>query len=88
MKFSVLVLELHLPQNFLSQTDTDIFQKQPNRVQDVPKRVNPSKTGNQKFARKQYFLLLIQKKIKKRYKKPIMNKTTKNFMQKTKMEKN
>ena len=31
-----------------TQTDrqTDIFQKQPNRVRDIPKRVNPSKTGN------------------------------------------
>ena len=42
---------------------TDIFQKQSNRVQDILKRVNPSKTGNRKFARNQYFLLLTEKKV-------------------------
>ena len=54
MKFCSLVLELHLPQNFChTHTDrqTDIFQTQSNRVQDIPKRVNPSKTGNRKFAK-------------------------------------
>ena len=66
MKFCSLVLKLHLPLNFCHRhTDrrTDIFQKQSNRVQDIPKRVNPSKTGNRKFARNQYFLLLTQKKV-------------------------
>ena len=61
MKFRALVLELHQPQNFCHRrTDrhTDIFQKESNRVQDIPKRVNTSKTGNRKFARNQYFLLL------------------------------
>ena len=43
---------------------TDIFQKQSNRVQDIIKRVNPSKSGSQKFSRIQYFLLFIQKKVK------------------------
>ena len=37
---------------------TDIFQELTNRVQDIPERVNPSKTGNRKFERNQYFLLL------------------------------
>ena len=37
----------------------DIFQKWWNCVQDIPKRVNLSKTGNQKFARNQYFPLFI-----------------------------
>ena len=57
MKFRALVLELHLPQNFchrhtdrhtdrLTDRHTDIFQKQPNRVEDISDRVNPSKTGN------------------------------------------
>ena len=43
------------------QTDglTGVFQKKSNRVQDIPKRVNPSITGNRKFARNQYFLRLI-----------------------------
>ena len=68
MKFCSLVFQLHLPQNFChthTDTQTQIFQKQSNRVQDIPKRVNSSKTGNRKFAQKQYFLLLIQKKVKK-----------------------
>ena len=76
MKFCSLVFELHLPQNFChthtqtyrhtdTQThrQTNIFQKQSNRVQDIPKRVNPSKTGNRQVARNQYFLLLTQKKV-------------------------
>ena len=63
MKFCSLVLELHLPQNFC-HIHTDIFQKQSNRVHDIPKRVNPSKTGNRKFARNQYFLLFTYKKVK------------------------
>ena len=66
MKFRASVLELHLPQNFChTHTQThrqaDIFQKQSNRVQDIPKCVNPSKTGNRNFARNQK---LIQKKVK------------------------
>ena len=65
MKPYSLVVELHLPENFCDQhTQTDIFQKQLSRVQDIPKRVNPPKNGNQKFARKQYFLLFAQKKVK------------------------
>ena len=47
MKFRTLVLELNLPQNFchrhtdrLTDRQTDIFQKQSNRVQDIPKREN------------------------------------------------
>ena len=59
MKFCALVLELHLLQNFChTHTQTDIFQKWSKRVQDVSKRVNPSKTGSRIFLRKQYFLLI------------------------------
>ena len=56
MKFRALVLELHLPQNFCHR-QTDIFQKQSNRVQIIPSCVNPLKTGSRKFLRNQYFLL-------------------------------
>ena len=56
MKFCALLLELHLPQKFChihtdKQTDreTEILQKWSIRVQDIPKRVNPSKTGSRKF---------------------------------------
>ena len=58
-----------LAEKFLSPThrhtdkQTGIFQKQSNRVQDIPKRVNPPKSGNRKFARNQYFLLLIKMKV-------------------------
>ena len=62
MKFCGLVLEPYLLQNFYRQTD--IFQKWSNRVQDIPKRVNPPKTGNWIFAQNQYFLLFILKKVK------------------------
>ena len=58
MKFHQLVLELHLLQNFcqahtVGQTDeqTDIFQKESNRDQDISERVDPSKTGSRKFGR-------------------------------------
>ena len=60
IKFCQLVFRTSLATNFLSYThrhidaQTDIFQKQSNRVEDIPKRVNPSKTGNRKFARNQY----------------------------------
>ena len=49
MKLCSLVLE---PQNF-SHAQTDIFKRLSNRVQEVSKRVNPSKTGSRKFARNQ-----------------------------------
>ena len=46
-----------LTTKFLSQTDTqtDYFQKQSNHVQDIPR----------KFSRNQYFLLFIQKEVKR-----------------------
>ena len=46
MKFCSLVLEIHLPQNFC-HTQTGIFQKQSNHVQDILKHVNMS-TKNRK----------------------------------------
>ena len=41
-----------------TETDrqTDISQKYWNRVQDIPKRVNPSKVETRKFEQNQYFL--------------------------------
>ena len=73
MKFRALVFELHLPQNFCPRhTDRhtdgqiDIFQKQSNRIQDIPKRVNPSKTGNQKFSKNQYFFSTYTEERKKK----------------------
>ena len=36
--------------------------KEPNRVQNIPKCVNPSNTESRKIL-KQYFLLLMQKKV-------------------------
>ena len=52
---------------FFSRThkQTHIYYKWSNRVQDILKRVNPSKTGSPKFARNQYFLLFIQRKEKR-----------------------
>ena len=51
-----------LATKFLSYTErqTGIFQKLSIRVQDIPKRVNPSKTGSQKPI----LYLFIQKKVK------------------------
>ena len=56
---------MQCPQNFgdmhtYKQTDkqADISLKWSNRVQDIPKHVNPSKTGCRKFSRLQYFLLM------------------------------
>ena len=42
MTLGLLVLELQLPQN-VCLTHTDIFQKLSNRVQNVPKHINPLK---------------------------------------------
>ena len=61
-----------LATKFLSHTyrhththrQTDIFQKWSKRVQDVSKRVNPSKTGSRKFLRKQYVLLIYMEESK------------------------
>ena len=61
IKFCALILELQLPQNFCHthidthkdtqiNTQTEIFQKLSNPVQDIPKSANPSKPGNRKFA--------------------------------------
>ena len=56
--------QIHRETNAWTGRQTDIFQKYSNHVQDIPKRVIPSKTGNRKLARNQYFLLLISKKVK------------------------
>ena len=55
--------DTHVHTDSVTHTQTDIFQEQTNRVQDIPKRVNPSKTGIRKFARNLYFLLVMQKKV-------------------------
>ena len=66
MKFlEILWFSCTLATTFLSHTQKNIFQKQSNHVQDLPKRVNRSETGGRKLLRKQYFLLLMQKKVKK-----------------------
>ena len=59
-----------LATKFLSHTHTyrhtdRHFPQIVNRVQDIPKRVNLSKISHRKFARNQYFLKFIKKKIKK-----------------------
>ena len=69
MKFCSLVLELHLPHNFChTHTRTQTFSRN-SELQDILKRVNPSKTGNRKISRNQYFLLFIHKKEEKKEKK-------------------
>ena len=74
MKFCSLILELHLPQFFFHthtytqtyrHTDRQTFSKNSQIVFRTSQNVqNSSKTENRKFARNQYFLLLIQKKVK------------------------
>ena len=55
---------IQMSQNFCHKhTQADIFQKQSNHVQDIPKRVNPSKIGNRKFARNNTFFCLYLKKL-------------------------
>ena len=53
MKFRALVLELQLPQNFChTDRQTDIFQKQSNRVQDIPKRCKSIENRKSKICKK------------------------------------
>ena len=72
MKFCSLVLELHLPQNFChTHTDTQTYRQTDRHFPEIvkscsghPKTCKSIENRKSKFARNQYFLLLIQKKVK------------------------
>ena len=57
MKFCTLISEVHLSQKFYhGHTMNGIIQKLSNRIQDIPKHLNPSKMDYWKFLREQKFL--------------------------------
>ena len=49
--------------------ETDIFQKYSNSVQDIPKRVNPSKTEIENLHETYTFFYLYRRKVKRQIKK-------------------
>ena len=54
-RFWGVFVKIDLPQNFCHRhTDRQTFSIN-SRVQDIPKHINPLKSGNQKFLRKLYF---------------------------------
>ena len=52
--------------NCIAQIQTDIFQKQPNYVQNIPRRINSAKIGNRKNLQDfSTFIFCIQIKVRK-----------------------
>ena len=67
--FSVILIRRQFLTDTQTVAHTDIFKKQSNRVQEIPKYVILRKSGNEKFLRKLYFFLFIKRKVKKKEEK-------------------